>query len=80
VSPDGGNDSQTIAANVQKNRSPTAALDINRNYEFFVYPNLFSPSANFVVSTNPSSEVDHGSSPFSEPETRVKISVNVQVY
>jgi murein tripeptide amidase MpaA len=71
VNPDGRNHSQTIAPMWRKNRNPTAPVDINRNYDFlWDFPNLFSPSANVVVSTNPSSDVYHGPSPFSEPETR----------
>jgi len=74
VNPDGRNFSQTHTGPDQlwrKNRNPTAGVDINRNYDFlWDFPNLFSPLAFPVVSTNPTSEVYHGPSPFSEPETR----------
>jgi hypothetical protein len=79
VNPDGSNYSQTIATNVKKKCSPTAAVDINRNYDFCVFLNLFHHQQILLFQQAPTSEVDHRSSLFSEPETRVKIAVNVQV-
>jgi murein tripeptide amidase MpaA len=73
VNPDGRNHSQTVAPMWRKNRNPTAGVDINRNFDFlWDFPNLFSPSSfvHSTTSTIPSSDVYHGPSPFSEPETR----------
>ena len=73
VNPDGRNHSQTVFPMWRKNRNPIAGVDINRNFDFlWDFPNLFSPlsDVDIYTSTVPSSDVYHGPSPFSEPETR----------
>jgi hypothetical protein len=65
----------------RKNRNPVsgggatgrAGVDVNRNYDFlWDFPIKFSPSANAntLASTDPGSDLFHGTGPFSEPESR----------
>lgn len=65
----------------RKNRNPASSggvpskigVDVNRNYDFlWDFPVKFSPSANTgtLASTNPASDLFHGTGPFSEPESR----------
>jgi len=82
ANPDGRNYSMTSTdAMWRKNRrirSPNSSsgdcvgVDINRNYDFvWDFPTCFNPSAPVHTSTDPCDhEVYHGSSAFSEPETR----------
>ena len=71
VNPDGRNYSQTVDVWWRKNRNPVAGVDNNRNYNFlWDFQTAFSPSAQWVASTNPASETYHGIAPESEPENR----------
>ena len=65
----------------RKNRNPASSggvptrvgVDVNRNYDFlWDFPIAFSNAANMntLASTNPSSDLFHGTGPFSEPESR----------
>jgi murein tripeptide amidase MpaA len=65
----------------RKNRNPASSggdpakigVDVNRNYDFlWDFPTKFSPNANMntLASTNPASDLFHGTGPFSEPESR----------
>ncbi len=71
------------SAGWRRNRNPANSggnpdcigVDLNRNYDFlFDFPTKFSPASDVSIytSTNPcnGSQVYHGPSPFSEPETR----------
>ncbi len=71
----------TTQAMWRKNRNPASSggvalkigVDVNRNYDFlWDFPVKFSPSANMntLASTNPASDLFHGTGPFSEPESR----------
>jgi murein tripeptide amidase MpaA len=71
VNPDGRNHSQTVSPMWRKNRNPAGAVDVNRNYDFlWDFQTAFSPAALVVVSDIPSSDIYHGTTPGSEPETR----------
>jgi carboxypeptidase T len=81
VNPDGLHYSQTEDGNWRKNRNPTNSggvanqigVDINRNQDFlWDFKKHFSPAANPVslASVEPKSDIYHGPSPASEPETR----------
>ncbi|MEH6471240.1 MAG: M14 family zinc carboxypeptidase [Halopseudomonas sp.] len=71
VNPDGRNHSQTSFAMWRKNRNPVNAVDLNRNYDFvWDFNSAFSPAAFVSVSDDPTSDVYHGTAPFSEPETQ----------
>ncbi|KAJ4184823.1 hypothetical protein NW755_008735 [Fusarium falciforme] len=81
VNPDGVKYDQATNECWRKNRNPKSSkgrpdkigIDINRNYDFiWDYKKAFSPNADLsgVSSDDPSSEVFHGTSPTSEPETK----------
>jgi len=86
INPDGRAFSMAAAANTQqamwrKNRNPASSggdptkigVDVNRNYDFlWDFPTKFSASANMatLASTNPASDLFHGTGPFSEAESR----------
>lgn len=81
VNPDGVNHSHTAAAMWRKNRNPASSggnplkvgVDVNRNYDFlWNFPVSFAPGANpnTLASTDPASDLFHGTSAFSEPESR----------
>ncbi|KAF5012803.1 hypothetical protein FDECE_1165 [Fusarium decemcellulare] len=81
INPDGVKYDQATNLCWRKNRNPKSAngtddsigIDINRNYDFlWDYEKYFSPQADLgsVSSNDPSSEVFHGTSPVSEPETK----------
>lgn len=65
----------------RKNRNPASSggnasrigVDVNRNYDFlWDFPTKFHPNANpgTLASTDPASDLFHGTGPFSEPESR----------
>lgn len=78
--PDGVAYDQSSNSCWRKNRNPASSggsasrigVDLNRNFDFlWDFPNLFASSAaSSVASTSPSSETYHGTSAFSEPETK----------
>ena len=79
--PDGVAYDQATHSCWRKNRNPASAtpgddlsigIDLNRNFDFlWDFPTLFEPSvAPNVASNDPSSQAFHGTSPFSEPETK----------
>ncbi|KAH8848291.1 hypothetical protein MCOR27_011089 [Pyricularia oryzae] len=79
--PDGVAYDQASNSCWRKNRNPRSAragddstigVDLNRNFDFlWDFPKEFAPSvASSVASTDPGSEVFHGTSAFSEPETQ----------
>jgi len=83
LNPDGRNFSQTSYSWWRKNRNPASStpgvaasigVDLNRNYDFlWDFPTAFSPALNpeiTLASNQPSSDLFHGTAPFSEPETR----------
>jgi murein tripeptide amidase MpaA len=82
LNPDGRHYSQTAVSTWRKNRNPASSggqaskigVDLNRNYDFlWDFNTSFSPVAQAggtLASTNPASDLFHGTSPFSEPETR----------
>lgn len=71
VNPDGRHHSQTSFAMWRKNRNPVNAVDLNRNYDFlWDFNTAFSPTSYVSVSDDPTSDVYHGTAPFSEPETQ----------
>jgi murein tripeptide amidase MpaA len=86
INPDGraysmGGTPNTTQAMWRKNRNPASGggsagrpgVDVNRNYDFlWDFPTKFSPSANMftLASTDPGSDLFHGTGPFSEPEAR----------
>lgn len=71
VNPDGRHYSQTTFAMWRKNRNPDGPVDLNRNYDvLWDFNTALHPSASPVVSDDPTSDVYHGASPFSEPETQ----------
>lgn len=82
VNPDGRHHSQTSFPMWRKNRNPASSggdpgkvgVDVNRNYGFlFDFNTAFKPaalSAGTLASTNPTSDLFHGTSAFSEAETR----------
>jgi murein tripeptide amidase MpaA len=81
MNPDGRHHSQTAGAWWRKNRNPASSggiasrigVDPNRNYDFlWDFPVAFSPAANpnTLASNDPSSDLFHGTGPFSEAETQ----------
>ncbi|KAF7550054.1 hypothetical protein G7Z17_g5971 [Cylindrodendrum hubeiense] len=74
--PDGVAYDQSSNSCWRKNRNPNSGssvgVDLNRNFDFlWDFRNLFASSvASSVASTSTSSEVYHGTSAFSEPETK----------
>jgi hypothetical protein len=83
VNPDGVAWDQTTNTCWRKNRNPANAIpgnprsigvDLNRNFDFlWDFPLHYAPSAASdprLASTNPISDVYHGSDAFSEPETK----------
>ncbi|KAM0246209.1 hypothetical protein ACHAQJ_010300 [Trichoderma viride] len=71
--PDGVAYDQSSNSCWRKNRNPSSGgVDLNRNFDFlWDFPRLFASSAQSSVgSTSPSSETYHGTSAFSEPETK----------
>jgi murein tripeptide amidase MpaA len=86
INPDGRAYSMAAAAHTtqamwRKNRNPASSggvasrigVDGNRNYDFlWTFPVSFSPNAYMgtLASTDPASEIFHGTGPFSEPESR----------
>jgi murein tripeptide amidase MpaA len=79
VNPDGVHWDQATDTHWRKNRNPLSAIagdpasigvDINRNYDFlWDFSQHFSPGTN-PASADPRSETFHGTSVFSEPESR----------
>jgi murein tripeptide amidase MpaA len=82
INPDGRNYSQTAFAMWRKNRNTASSggmpsrigVDVNRNYDFlWDFNTAFAPGAQSggtLASTDPASDLFHGTSAFSEPETR----------
>ncbi len=82
INPDGREYSQTVYAMWRKNRNAASSggdpnkigVDDNRNYDFlWDYPVYFDPAAvnnGTLASTNPGSDLFHGTAPFSEAETK----------
>jgi murein tripeptide amidase MpaA len=86
INPDGraysmGGAAETSQAMWRKNRNPASGggttgkpgVDVNRNYDFlWDFPTKFSSSANMytLASTDPGSDLFHGTGLFSEPESR----------
>ena len=82
INPDGRNYSQAVYAMWRKNRNPASSggqaskigVDPNRNYDFlWDFTTAFAPGAQAggtLASTNPSSDIFHGTAPFSEAETK----------
>ncbi|KAI0408317.1 zinc carboxypeptidase [Xylaria palmicola] len=80
INPDGVNYDQTTNTCWRKNRNTKSSnsrdpdsvgIDLNRNFDFAWDLKKWAPSvANDVASSNPSSEVFHGTAIFSEPETQ----------
>lgn len=82
INPDGRNYSQTVYSMWRKNRNPASSggvasrigVDDNRNYDFlWDFPTAFAPGAvgaGTLASTDPSSDIFHGTGPFSEAETK----------
>ncbi|TRX95558.1 hypothetical protein FHL15_003516 [Xylaria flabelliformis] len=80
INPDGVNYDQTSNSCWRKNRNPkssssgdpdTIGVDLNRNFDFaWDLKKWASSVASEVASTDPSSEVFHGTAAFSEPETQ----------
>jgi murein tripeptide amidase MpaA len=82
INPDGRHYSQTAYAMWRKNRNPASSggqsskigVDDNRNYDFlWDFNTAFAASAQAggtLASANPSSDLFHGTAPFSEPETK----------
>jgi murein tripeptide amidase MpaA len=82
INPDGRHYSQNTYPMWRKNRNPASSggqaskigVDDNRNYDFlWDFNTTFSPGAQAggtLASTNPSSDLFHGTAPFSEAETK----------
>lgn len=86
INPDGRAYSMAAGAGTnqamwRKNRNPASSggnpsrigVDVNRNYDFlWDFPVKFSPGANMntLASTDPASDLFHGTGPFSEAESR----------
>jgi murein tripeptide amidase MpaA len=82
INPDGRNYSQTTYAMWRKNRNSASSggqassigVDPNRNYDFlWDFNTAFAPAAQAggtLASSNPSSDIFHGTAPFSEAETK----------
>ena len=81
VNPDGVHYSHTSQSMWRKNRNPASSggnpgkigVDVNRNYDFlWDFPVAFAPGANpnTLASNDPASDIFHGTSAFSEPESR----------
>lgn len=81
INPDGRYYSQNVYSMWRKNRNPASSggqasrvgIDVNRNYDFlWNFPVTFAPgavSAGTLASTDPGSDLFHGTGPFSEAET-----------
>ncbi|KAI1266494.1 zinc carboxypeptidase [Xylariaceae sp. FL1019] len=78
INPDGVTHDQKFNDCWRKNRNPESSdgdeeaigIDLNRNFDFVWDLDAWAPSvANEVASEDPTSEVFHGTAPFSEPET-----------
>ena len=82
INPDGRQYSQTVYSMWRKNRNPASSggvasrigVDDNRNYDFlWDFPTAFAPAAvnaGTLASNDPSSDLFHGTSAFSEAETK----------
>ncbi|KAI0390216.1 zinc carboxypeptidase [Xylariaceae sp. FL0594] len=76
INPDGVNYDQTTNSCWRKNRNPKSSssspgVDLNRNFDFAWDLKKWASSVrSSVASSSPSSEVFHGTAPFSEPETQ----------
>lgn len=82
INPDGRNYAQTVNPMWRKNRNPASSggqanrigVDVNRNYDFlWDFATAFHPNAQAggtLASSNPSSDLFHGTGPFSEAETQ----------
>ena len=82
INPDGRNYSQTVFSMWRKNRNLASSggqasrigIDVNRNYDFlWNFPVAFSPAAlaaGTLASTDPASDLFHGTAPFSEAESQ----------
>ena len=82
INPDGRHYSQTVFAMWRKNRNTASSggmasrigVDVNRNYDFlWDFNTAFAPGAQAggtLASTDPASDLFHGTSAFSEPETK----------
>lgn len=82
LNPDGRHYSQTTSSTWRKNRNPASSggqasqigVDVNRNYDFlWDFNTAFAPGAQAggtLASTSPSSDLFHGTAPFSEAETK----------
>ena len=78
INPDGRNYSQNTYAMWRKNRNTASpggiGVDLNRNYDFlWDFNTAFAPGAQAggtLASTNPASDLFHGTAAFSEPETK----------
>jgi len=82
INPDGRNYSQNTYAMWRKNRNGASSggqaskigVDVNRNYDFlWDFNTAFAPGAQAggtLASTSPSSDLFHGTAPFSETETK----------
>jgi murein tripeptide amidase MpaA len=82
INPDGRHYSQTTFAMWRKNRNTASSggvatkigVDVNRNYDFlWDFNTAFAPGAQAggtLASTSPSSDLFHGTAPFSESETK----------
>ncbi|CAM1505917.1 Fc.00g115540.m01.CDS01 [Cosmosporella sp. VM-42] len=72
VNPDGVAYDQATDSCWRKNRNPTGAVDLNRNFDFlWDFETFFAPNLGISLGSSiPTSETYHGTAPFSEPETR----------
>ncbi len=71
INPDGRHYSQTVFAMWRKNRNPGGAVDLNRNHDvLWDFATALHPASPVSVSDDPTSDVYHGTAPFSEPETQ----------
>lgn len=78
--PDGVAHDQTTNTCWRKNRNPakatpgnpaTVGIDLNRNFDFlWDFPRLFEETVTDVASEDPAAQTYHGTSAFSEPETK----------
>ncbi|KAF7545552.1 hypothetical protein G7Z17_g9077 [Cylindrodendrum hubeiense] len=72
VNPDGVKYDQATGNCWRKNRNPSGAVDLNRNFDFlWDYETAFAPNLDTPpASSDPDEVIYHGTSAFSEPETR----------
>lgn len=72
VNPDGVAHDQATDSCWRKNRNPTGAVDLNRNFGWlWDFETDFAPNlGESLASKDPSSDTYHGTSSFSEPETK----------